>query len=52
MRAGDTLIMERPMVDELAGYLKQKCRSFLPFKDKCKKPDDQRRFAKYLGKYA
>ena len=40
------------MVNALGAYLKAKCFSFVPLKEKCTEPEDQRKFAKYLGKYA
>ena len=45
-----TLVMPRPMVDELAGYVQAKCRSFRLLGRNCQDADDQRRLAKYLGK--
>ena len=45
-----TLVMPRPMVDEFAGYVQAKCRSFLPLEGNCQDADDRARLAKYLGK--
>ena len=47
----DTLIMPRPMVDALSEHVREKCLDFLPLKDNCTSDEDQRRLAKYLGKY-
>ena len=51
VRERDTQVMPREMVDALGEYALERCHELVPFKDKCIKDDDKRRFAKYLGKY-
>ena len=36
----DTLAMPREMVDELAGWIKEKCWAFTPLKEKCTQVQD------------